>query len=181
MRDRGRGVAPVLLGDSEVLEHHLRTQPARRQRHGGRAAGAEILGVRPGHAVHRNLGEVVERVDAVVVGIVGGGAVGHLDEEASRMLEHERQGVVGGDEMGVDGEAEEAEAVGEVVIPDRLVPFEQQLAAPDIIDQHVQPALLGPDALDRAPVTLGIGLVLVGGEEGGPTRDQLVEPGGWRG
>ena len=45
--------------------------------------------------------------------------------------------------------------VVEVVLPHRLVPLEQLLAAPDVVDQHVEPALLGVDALDQRPHLLG--------------------------
>ena len=51
--------------------------------------------------------------------------------------------------MRVDAEPEQAQAVLEIVLPDRLVPLEQLLAAPDVVDQDVEPALLGADALDQ--------------------------------
>ena len=136
--------------------------------------GPRSLRVRPGHAVHRHLGEVVERVDPVVVGVVGGGAVGHLDEEAARAFEHQRQGVVRGDQVGVDGEPEEAEAVREVVLPDRLVPLEEPLAAPDVVDEDVEPARLRPDPRDERRDRLRV--EVVDGDGGGTPargRDQL--------
>jgi hypothetical protein len=40
-------------------------------------------------------------------------------------------------------------AVVEVVLPHRRVPLEQPLAAPDVVDEHVEPPLLGVDALNE--------------------------------
>ena len=110
----------------------------------------EILGMRPRHAGHRDLGEIVEGREPVVIGIVLGGAVGHLDEQAARALDHQRQREVRGDQMRVDAEAKQAQAVLEIMLPDRLVPFEQLLAAPDVVDEDVETALLGADALDQS-------------------------------
>ena len=56
---------------------------------------------------------------------------------------------MGRDEVRVDPQVQEAQAVGEVVLPDRGVPLGELLAAPDVVDQYVQPARLGPDALHQ--------------------------------
>ena len=49
--------------------------------------------MRPGHADHRGLGEIVEGRQPVVLGIVLGGAVGHLDQEPAGPLDQQRQRV----------------------------------------------------------------------------------------
>ena len=51
------------------------------------------------------------------------------------------------DQVRVDRQVQHAQPVVEVVLPHGRVPLEEQLAAPDVVDQHVQPALLGVDAL----------------------------------
>ena len=84
-----------------------------------------------------------------MAGVVLGGAVGDLDEEPARPLDQQRQRVVGGDQVGVDAEPEQPEPVREVVLPDRLVPLEEPLAAPDVVDEDVEPPALGADAGDE--------------------------------
>jgi hypothetical protein len=51
--------------------------------------------------------------------------------------------------VGVDGEPHHPQALLQVVLPDRLVPLHQFLAAPDVVHQDVEPALLGADLLDE--------------------------------
>ena len=85
-----------------------------------------------------------------MVGVVGGGAVGDLDDQPARAAHQQRQRVVARDQVRVDREPQQPQAVVEVVLPDRLVPLEQVLGAPDVVDEHVEPALLGVDALDQA-------------------------------
>lgn len=55
------------------------------------------------------------------------------------------------DQMRVDAEPQQAQAVLQVVIPDWLVPFEQLFPAPDVVDEDVQPALVGADPFDELP------------------------------
>ena len=148
-------VAPVGLRDAERVEHHLRAQPARRERDGGRAVGREVLGLGEREPDDRGLGEVVERVDPVGGGVVLRGPVGHLDHEAARVADQQRQRVMAGDQVRLDREVEQVKSVGEVVLPDRRVPLEQPLAAPDVVDEHVEPALLLLDALDQRRDLLG--------------------------
>ena len=69
--------------------------------------------------------------------------------------------------MGVDAEPQQAQAVLQIVLPDRLVPLEELLAAPDVVDQNVEPPLLGPDALDQRPHLGGNQMV-------DPDRDALA-------
>ena len=54
-----------------------------------------------------------------------------------------------GDQMRIDAEPQHAQAVLEIMLPDGLVPFEQLFAAPDVVDEDVEPALLGADAIDQ--------------------------------
>ena len=49
--------------------------------------------------------------------------------------------------------------VVEVVLPERLAPLEQHLAAPDVVDEDVEPALLGVDPLDQRPDLVGLQVV----------------------
>ena len=53
------------------------------------------------------------------------------------------------DQVRVDRQAQHSQTVVEAVLPHRRVPLRQLLAAPDVVDQHVEAALLGVDALDE--------------------------------
>ena len=57
------------------------------------------------------------------------------------------------DEVRVDREAQEAQARLEVVLPDRRVPVDEQLAAPDVVHEDVETTLLGVDARDERRAT----------------------------
>ena len=103
----------------------------------------------PGHARHRHLGEIVERVDPVVVRVVLGGAVRHLDEKTARTLDQQRQRMVRRDQMRMNAETEHAQTVLEIMLPDGLVPFLEILAAPEVVDEDVETTLLGADAIDQ--------------------------------
>lgn len=41
------------------------------------------------------------------------------------------------------------------MFPDRLVPFEQFLAAPNVVDQHIEAALLGTYPVDQLAHVFG--------------------------
>ncbi|MCY1307878.1 hypothetical protein D9M70_578440 [compost metagenome] len=82
-------------------------------------------------------------------GIVLGGAVGDLDEQPARLLYHQGQGVVRGDQVGVDAEAQKPQAVLEIVLPDGLLPLEQVFSAPDVVDEDIEPPLFTADARDQ--------------------------------
>ena len=152
-------VAPVLLGDGVVLEHQLGAHPAGGERDRGAAVGLQLLGLGPRQPGHRRLGEVVEQVHAEVVGVVLGGAVGDLDDQAAGVADQQRQRVVAGDQVGVDREPEQPEPVVEVVLPHRRVPLEQVLGAPDVVDEHVEAVVVGVDPLDQAADLLGLEVV----------------------
>ncbi len=84
----------------------------------------QILRVIPGHADRRRLGEIVEDREPVMRGVVFRGSVRHLDHQPAGLRDQQGQGVMRGDEMRVDGEAEQVKAVLQIVLPDRLVPLE---------------------------------------------------------
>jgi hypothetical protein len=50
------------------------------------------------------------------------------------------------DEVRVDRQAQHPQAAVEVVLPDRRVPLDELLAAPDVVDEQVEAAVLGLDA-----------------------------------
>ena len=124
-----------------------------------RAVRREVLRLGEREPDDRGLGEVVEGVDAVVDGVVLRRAVGHLDHQAARVADQQRERVVAGDQVRLDREVEQPQAVGEVVLPHRRVPLEQLLAAPDVVDEHVEAALLGVDALDERLDLVGLEVV----------------------
>ena len=99
-----------------------------------------------------------------MLGVVLGRAVGDLDDQPAGPSDQQRQREVAGDDVGVDRQPQDAEAVVEVVLPDLGAPVEQVLAAPDVVDQDVEPALLGVDALDQRPHLLGLEVVDLHGD-----------------
>ena len=149
MRLDFRAIAPVFFRHAIMFQHHFRPQPSGRQRNRRRVVLGQILRMRPAHAIGGGLHQIVERRQAIMRGIVLRGAVGHLDQQAARFPDQQRQREMRGDEVRVEPEPEQPQSVFQMVLPHRLVPFEQQLTTPDIIDQHVQPALFGVDPLDQ--------------------------------
>ena len=77
--------------------------------------------------------------------------VGHFDEQSAGPRDEQRQQAVRGDEVGVDAEPENSQAVVQVVFPDRPVPCRrvalEHLGAPDVVDQDVDGAVVVPDAI----------------------------------
>jgi hypothetical protein len=65
--------------------------------------------------------------------------------------------------MGLHGQPEQPQAVVEVVLPQRRIPLEQLLAAPDVVDQHVEAVRLRVDA---------------GHQRGDPGRVEVVDDDG---
>ncbi len=174
MRFRRQPVAPGRFRDAEVLQHHLRPQPTRGHDDRGAAVRADLVRPGPGETDRRDLGQVVEDVDPVVVGVVPGRAVGDLDDEPARVADHQAQRVVRGDQVGVDRQPQRAQAVVQRVLPHRGLPLDQQLAAPDVVDQDVQPAVGVVDALHQRPNGVRVEVV-ARHRDAGPARcrDQL--------
>src|SRR5882672_6776630 len=82
------------------------------------------------------------------------------------------------DEVRVDGEPQYSESLVEVVRPDGRVPLRgpalEQLAAPDVVDEHVDVAVIGPDPVGQGLHSSGIEMV-DGDRDAGPAqaRDEL--------
>ena len=159
VRAADRRLAPVVLGDAVDLEHHLRAHPPRRQRDGRAAVRRELMRLREREPQHGGLGQVVEGRQPVGARVVLERAVGHLDDQAAGPADQQRQREVARDEVRVDRQAQEAQAAVEVVLPDRRVPLGQLLAAPDVVDQHVEATLLVVDARDEVAHLIGLQVV----------------------
>src|SRR4029453_16623824 len=56
-----------------------------------------------------------------------------------------------GDEVGMDPEAKQAQAVREIMLPNRLVPFLEVFSPPEVVDQNVEPTVLGSDRVAQLP------------------------------
>ena len=67
--------------------------------------------------------------------------------------------MVARDQVRVDRQAQEPQAVVEVVLPHRRVPLEEVLGAPDVVDEHVEAALLGVDPRDQGRDLRGVEVV----------------------
>src|SRR4029453_6973123 len=111
---------------------------------------AARAGEREDDPAHVRLDQVVEESHPLpVAGVDLGGAVGHLDQQPPVPTQQQRQGGVGGDDVGVHTHAQHAQATGQVVLPQRPVPLRVAVAAEDVVDQDVQPSLLGLDPGDQ--------------------------------
>jgi hypothetical protein len=109
-----QGVPPVRLGDVVRVEHDLGPQVAGGERDARAVEGPGLEGLPDGELVGGGLGEVEGEGGALaVLGVVLGGAVGHLDDEAAGVADDQRQQEVAGDEVGVDAEPDHPQAVGE--------------------------------------------------------------------
>jgi hypothetical protein len=80
-----------------------------------------------------------------------GGAVSHLDQQPARLVDEKWQKIVRSDQVGINGKPEYPETGLEVGLPYRSVPIGrtafQQFPAPDIIDEHVDVAVVFPNLL----------------------------------
>ncbi len=138
VRVLGGAVTPVGLGDAEVLQQRLRAQEPRRQGDGRDAVRPQLGRLRDGQPDHRRLRHVVEEGAAVA----GGVAVGDLHDQAALAGDHEGQRVPAGDHVGLHRPAHEEQALVQVLLPHRVFPVGERVAAPDGVDQDVEPAVL---------------------------------------
>src|SRR6266581_2275596 len=134
-------LAPALFGDPEAVQHRLRAQEPRGEGERGDVAPAQLPRHGHGQPDHRALHEVVEEVAAVAVGV----AVGDLDDEALTALDHEGGGVTARHDVGEDGPLEHPPTLLEGQRPEGRAELGQLVAAPDVVDEHVQAALLAAD------------------------------------
>src|SRR5215213_7219074 len=102
--------------------------------------GRKLLGLGPRHADHGGLRQVVEQRYSVVVLVVLGGSIRHLDYQTALVLDEEWQCEVAGDDVRVYGEPQHPKASLQGVLPHRHVPLEEALRTPHVVDQHVQTA-----------------------------------------
>ena len=112
------GVFPVGFRNFEVFENSFGAEKARSEGDGDDVAFAEFAGHGEGEADDGNFDEVVEEVATVVEGV----AVGDFEDDGGRAAglaasEHERDGKVSSDDVGVDGLLEHVQAVFEIDRP----------------------------------------------------------------
>ncbi len=133
------GVAPILLGDSEVIEHGLRAQKAWRDGYGGYGMVGEFHRhcVRESNDGH--LAEIVEELSTIAVE----GSVRELDNEPTAAVEHEWDAVTACDDVRMDRVLHHCEALLDIDIPEGLAPFGEGVAAPDIVNEDVELAVVG--------------------------------------
>ena len=78
--------------------------------------------------------------------------------------------MVGGDQVRVDCEPQYSKTVVEVVLPDRRVPVGgpafQQFAAPDVVDEHVDVAVLLPNPIGEMFDLFRVEMIDCGGDTG---------------
>jgi len=110
----------------------------------------QLVALGEGQPVRRHLGQVVEHRDPVRGRVECRGAVGDLDEQAARLADQQRQQMMRGDQVCFHAEPQDAQARAQIMLPDRGVPVSgpalELLGAPDVVDQHVEAAVLVADA-----------------------------------
>ena len=115
--------------------------------------GTKFVTLREGQTVHALLDEVVEHRDAVVLRVVVGGTVGDFDEQAAGLRDQQRQQVMRRHQMRLDTEPQDPQALLQVELPDRRVPLRwpalQYFGAPDVVDEHVDTAVLTTDTFGQ--------------------------------
>src|SRR6202521_4615157 len=129
-----------------MLQYSFRTQKTRSQRYRNNVSFAQLAGHGEGQPYDGNLHQVIENVTAVVKSI----PIGNFENNSSASTEHQGNGVVGSDDVGMNCLLQHAQAVIEVDRPECLAEFRERVAAPHVIDQNVQslvPPLDGSDQL----------------------------------
>src|SRR5688572_14604149 len=80
-----------------------------------------------------------------MVVVIVGRAIGHLDDQSTRMLDQQGQCEVAGDDVCVDGEPQQVQPAGQGMLPYGYIPLGQPLPSPDVVDQDIQAAVLARD------------------------------------
>src|SRR5207237_8018478 len=106
---------------------------------------AKFFREREGHAYGRDLDEVVEEVAAVVESV----AVRNLHDEALFALDHQRHAVTTCDDVRAHAALDHRQPLFERRLPEWLVRPAQPVAAPHVVDEYVETALLLPDPLEE--------------------------------
>ena len=117
---------------------------------------AQLVRPAAGEPDRRDLGQVVVDVEPVVLGVVLRGAVGDLDDQRRLALRMSSGNACFDVMRWVSiAQPQQPEPVVERVLPHRRVPLGEEVAAEDVVDQHVEAALLGVDPRDqrRRPVS----------------------------
>src|SRR6202521_6046078 len=117
-----------------MLQYSFRTQKTRSQRYRNNVSFAQLAGHGEGQPYDGNLHQVIENVTAVVKII----SIGNFENNSFDSTEHQRNGVVGSDDVGMDCLLLHAHGVGEIYRPACLDEFGERVAAPQVIDQNVQ-------------------------------------------
>src|ERR1700676_3424173 len=123
-------VLPVGLADSKMFQYPFRTQKTRSQRHRNNVSFAQLAGHGEGQPYDGNLHQVIENVTAVVKSI----SIGNFENNSSASTEHQWNGVMGSDDVGMDCLLQHPQAVIEVDRPECLAEFRERVAAPHVID-----------------------------------------------
>src|SRR3981081_2827164 len=112
-------ILPIRPGDSKMLQYPFRTQKARSQRHRNNVSFAQLAGHGEGQPYDGNLHQVIENVAAVVKSI----PISNFENNSSASTEHQRNGVVRSDDVGMDCLLQHLQAVIEVDGPEWLAEF----------------------------------------------------------
>ena len=113
-----------------MIQYRFRAQESRSHRHRNNVSFAQLSGHSEGQPYDGNLHQVVEKVAAIVKSI----PIGNLENNCSASAQHQRNGVMGSDDVRMDGLLQHAQAVVQVNGPERLAEFGERVAAPHVVD-----------------------------------------------
>ena len=149
------GVFPVGFGNAEMIEDGFGAQEARSERDGDDVAFTEFASHGERQADDRDFHKVVEKIATVVKSI----SIGNFENNGTGIAasgalrfgatQHQRNGEMGRDDVGVDGLLEQAETVIEVDVPERFAEFSESVAAPNVVDKNVQAMVAALDERDQ--------------------------------
>ncbi len=125
-----------------MAEHRLGAQESRAQGERRDAGSLKVPGHGIAQAVHRALRQVVEQLAAIALVV----AVRDLDDQPRPVPQHQGRRMLGGDQVAEHRLIHQRAHHANVEPPELGAPIDHRVAAPDVVDQDVQPAPLGLDA-----------------------------------
>ena len=128
-----------------MLEHRLRPQEPRDDRHRGDAVRLELRRHVERVPLERQLHRLRQRVAAGRQRV----AFGDFDDQAAPRANHQRRGVLGGDDVRQDRLAEHRFAVREVCFPERSPLPHHRILASNAVDEDVEAVVLAIDPCDQ--------------------------------
>ena len=125
---------PIGFRGFVVVEDRFGTQKAGSERDRNDFAFAKFARHAEGQTNDRRFDKIIKNVAAVVERV----AVGDFEDDGLTLPEHERRGVMGSDNVGMESLLEHKQAVVQIAFVEGLAEFGERIAAPDVVDQDIE-------------------------------------------